>query len=43
MKSRLRHYTNISKMFGKVERLLKEFTWKRIDEIYPVTVDRVAT
>ena len=37
LKSRLRHYTNIEKMFGRLERLLKQFRWKRIDEIFPVT------
>ena len=42
LKSRLRHYLNISKMSGRLERLLREFTWKRIDEIFPVTAVKVA-
>ena len=42
LKSRLRHYTNIGKMFGRLERLLKEFTWKRVDEVYPVAAARRA-
>jgi hypothetical protein len=36
-KARFRHYINIEKMQGRLERLLREFTWKRIDEIYPVS------
>jgi polysaccharide deacetylase family protein (PEP-CTERM system associated) len=38
LKSKLRHYTNLGKMFGRIERLLKEFTWKRVDEVYPVAM-----
>ena len=37
LKSRLRHYTNIKKMPVRLGRLLREFRWKRLDHIYPVT------
>jgi polysaccharide deacetylase family protein (PEP-CTERM system associated) len=40
LKSRLRHYTNIDRMQARLERLLKDFQWKRLDEIYPVTASR---
>lgn len=30
-KSRLRHYTNLSRMEAKIERLLKDFEWGRVD------------
>jgi polysaccharide deacetylase family protein (PEP-CTERM system associated) len=36
-KARFRHYINIEKMQGRLERLLREFTWKRVDQIYPVS------
>ena len=31
LKSRLRHYTNLDKMAGKLRQLLGEFTWGRMD------------
>lgn len=34
LKSRLRHYTNLDRMEGKLARLLKAFGWKRMDEIF---------
>jgi polysaccharide deacetylase family protein (PEP-CTERM system associated) len=34
LKSRLRHYTNLGRMEGKLARLLKAFVWKRMDEIF---------
>jgi Domain of unknown function (DUF3473) len=34
LKSRLRHYTNLSKMEGRLRRLLKEFRWGRMDEVF---------
>ena len=40
-KARFRHYTNIEKMQARLERLLRDFTWKRVDQIYPVS-DRQA-
>ena len=33
LRSRLRHYTNLSVMAGKLERLLGEFRWGRMDEV----------
>jgi polysaccharide deacetylase family protein (PEP-CTERM system associated) len=36
-KSALRHYTNIKKMPRRLKRLLSDFSWTRIDNIYPVT------
>lgn len=33
MRSRLRHYTNLSKMTGKLSDLLGEFAWGRMDEL----------
>ena len=35
-KARFRHYTNIEKMQDRLKRLLRDFTWKRVDQIYPV-------
>jgi hypothetical protein len=34
LKSRLRHYLNIGAMERRVARLLRDFAWGRIDEIY---------
>ena len=33
LRSRLRHYTNLSVMAGKLERLLGDFRWGRMDEV----------
>jgi polysaccharide deacetylase family protein (PEP-CTERM system associated) len=33
-KSRLRHYTNLSRMAGDLDRLLLEFAWDRMDRVY---------
>ncbi|TNE38105.1 MAG: DUF3473 domain-containing protein [Alphaproteobacteria bacterium] len=33
-KSRLRHYTNLSRMEAKIERLLRDFKWGRVDECF---------
>jgi len=35
-KAKFRHYTNIEKMQGRLKRLLRDFTWKRVDQIYPM-------
>jgi len=42
-KSRLRHYTNLSRMRGKLERVLRDFAWDRMDRVFagPMT-QRVA-
>ena len=36
LKSRIRHYTNLAKMQGRLKQLLADFRWKRLDQIYPV-------
>lgn len=33
MRSRLRHYTNLDRMASKLERLVRDFDWCRMDEI----------
>ena len=33
LRSRLRHYTNLGAMAGKLERLLSDFPWGRMDEL----------
>jgi polysaccharide deacetylase family protein (PEP-CTERM system associated) len=34
LKSRFRHYTNLSKMEGRLRRLLRDFRWGRMDEVF---------
>jgi polysaccharide deacetylase family protein (PEP-CTERM system associated) len=34
LKSRLRHYTNLSRMKPDLERLLRDFRWDRMDRVY---------
>jgi polysaccharide deacetylase family protein (PEP-CTERM system associated) len=42
-KSRLRHYTNLSRMQGDLDDLLRDFAWDRMDRIYaPALADTVA-
>jgi polysaccharide deacetylase family protein (PEP-CTERM system associated) len=42
-KSRLRHYTNLSRMAGDLDDLLRDFAWDRMDRVYaPVLADAVA-
>lgn len=33
LRSRLRHYTNLSVMAGKLDRLTRDFEWGRVDEV----------
>lgn len=33
LKSKVRHYSRLSAMEGKLERLLKDFTWDRVDRV----------
>jgi polysaccharide deacetylase family protein (PEP-CTERM system associated) len=40
LKTRVRHYTNLSKTQPRLERLLRDFVWKRLDHVYPVTMDK---
>jgi polysaccharide deacetylase family protein (PEP-CTERM system associated) len=39
LKSRLRHYLNLGAMEARVSRLLREFAWGRIDEIFCPALD----
>ena len=34
LKSRIRHYLNLSKMYGRLEQLLADFRWGRMDEVF---------
>jgi polysaccharide deacetylase family protein (PEP-CTERM system associated) len=33
-KSRFRHYTNLSRMTARLDRLLRDFTWDRMDHVF---------
>ena len=33
LRSRLRHYTNLTRMEGKLEKLLRDFAWGRVDAV----------
>lgn len=36
VKSRVRHYTNLDRMEGKIRRLLADFPWDRIDRVFGI-------
>jgi hypothetical protein len=36
MRSRFRHYVNLGTMEARLRRLLREFRWGRMDEVFPV-------
>lgn len=36
LKSRIRHYANLSRMEAKLNRLLEDFSWGRVDEVFNV-------
>ncbi|MCM8738612.1 DUF3473 domain-containing protein [Azospirillum sp. A1-3] len=36
LRSRFRHYVNLGVMEAKLSRLLMDFSWRRIDEVYPL-------
>ena len=36
LKTRVRHYTNLAKMEGRLRRVLGEFAWGRMDEVFAV-------
>jgi polysaccharide deacetylase family protein (PEP-CTERM system associated) len=40
LKSRLRHYTNLASMEGKLQRLLGAFAWGRMDAAFAPAIDR---
>jgi polysaccharide deacetylase family protein (PEP-CTERM system associated) len=39
LKSRLRHYTNLSQTQGRLQRILREFRWGRMDEAFRDEID----
>lgn len=41
-KSRLRHYTNLDRMEAKLEKLLSSYTWRRMDNVFPLQPLQVA-
>ncbi|MBB3860540.1 polysaccharide deacetylase family protein (PEP-CTERM system associated) [Novosphingobium hassiacum] len=40
LKSRLRHYTNLDVMAGKLDRVIREFRWGRMDEVAAIEAAR---
>ncbi len=34
LKSRLRHYLNLKRTFGRIDRLLADFAWNRVDRVF---------
>jgi polysaccharide deacetylase family protein (PEP-CTERM system associated) len=43
-KTRFRHYVNLRRTEPRLRRLLRDFRWRRMDEVFPATRDaRVAT
>jgi Domain of unknown function (DUF3473) len=34
LKSRLRHYTNLGRMEVRLSRLLRDFRWDRMDQVF---------
>ncbi len=41
LRSRVRHYTNLGRMAGKLDRLLREFSWGRMDDLAAQEAKRV--
>ncbi len=41
-KSRFRHYTNLSRMSARLERLLRDFAWDRMDRVFAGTLAAAA-
>ncbi len=35
-KSRVRHYLNLERTYGRLSKLLADFSWDRIDQVYPI-------
>jgi polysaccharide deacetylase family protein (PEP-CTERM system associated) len=35
LKTRIRHYTNLGAMQARLEKILREFPWSRVDAVYP--------
>lgn len=42
LKSKLRHYTNLDSMAGKLKRLIADFTWDRLDRIVELEKAKIA-
>jgi hypothetical protein len=42
LRSRLRHYTNLSVMAQKLRMLMRDFSWSRMDAVVASEVDRAA-
>jgi polysaccharide deacetylase family protein (PEP-CTERM system associated) len=40
LRSRLRHYTNLGVMEAKLKRLLRDFRWDRVDEVYELALPK---
>lgn len=40
LKARIRHYTNLSTMASNIERILCEFAWGRMDDVYQNLLDQ---
>jgi polysaccharide deacetylase family protein (PEP-CTERM system associated) len=36
LKSRIRHYLNLERTRPRLQRLLKDFRWNRVDKVYPI-------
>lgn len=41
-KSRFRHYTNLSRMAGRLDQLLRDFAWDRMDRVFADTMGTAA-
>jgi Domain of unknown function (DUF3473) len=40
LRSKLRHYSGLSAMAGKLQRMLGDFEWGRVDALIPTLADR---
>jgi hypothetical protein len=39
LKSRFRHYVNLSRMENKLDRLCRDFRWGRADQVYALELE----
>ena len=39
LRTRFRHYQNLERMEGRLHRLLQDFTWSRVDQVFPEACD----
>ena len=42
LKTRVRHYLNLDKMQGRVKRLLGDFRWGRMDEVFKDMIEEMS-